>query len=270
MLGRVLREQLDKPVDINDVNIKAPAKLTLSLRVTGTRSDGYHLIDAEMVSLMLHDVVTIEPTTDESSLSVSGPYANGVPTDASNLVLRALTLVHRRARVHIQKNIPHGGGLGGGSSDAAAILRWAGFTDFERASHLGADIPFCMMGGRARVEGIGEIITPLPNIHGQQDDITLIIPPFGVSTPAVYKAWDALGEPHVDATHTGRLGLNDLEPAALHVEPRLEIWREKIADAAGCTPTLAGSGATWFLRGSFPRLAELLPDAAVICTQTEK
>ena len=252
------------------MDFNAPAKLTLSLRITGTRADGFHLIDAEMVSLVLHDVVTIEPINGESSLSVSGPYASGVPTDASNLVLRALNLAHRSARVHIHKNIPHGGGLGGGSSDAAAILRWAGFTDHERASRLGADIPFCMEGGRARVEGIGEIITPLPTRGSQQADITLIIPPFGVSTPAVYAAWDALGEPHGDAMGTNEPGLNDLEPAALHVEPRLKLWRDKIADATGSTPTLAGSGATWFLRGSFPRLAESLPDAAVICTQTEK
>lgn len=256
------------------VNINAPAKLTLSLRVTGVRDDGYHLIDAEMVSLLLHDVITIESTTGASSLSVSGPYADGVPTDASNLVLRALELTEHTAHVHIHKNIPHGGGLGGGSSDAAAILRWAGFTNLERASRLGADIPFCMVGGRARVQGIGEIVTPLASNDGQKTDITLIVPPFGVSTPAVYAAWDALGGPH-DKVTTGvtglnDTGLNDLEPAALHVEPRLALWHDKIADATGCTPTLAGSGATWFLRGSFPRLAELLPDAAVVCTQTEK
>ena len=102
------------------VNINAPAKLTLSLRVTGVRDDGYHLIDAEMVSLLLHDVITIESTTGASSLSVSGPYADGVPTDASNLVLRALELTEHTAHVHIHKNIPHGGGLGGGGSAAGA------------------------------------------------------------------------------------------------------------------------------------------------------
>lgn len=251
------------------VNINAPAKLTLSLRVTGVRDDGYHLIDAEMVSLLLHDVITIESTNGASSLSVSGPYAEGVPTDESNLALRALELTARTAHVHIQKNIPHGGGLGGGSSDAAAILRWAGFTNLERASRLGADIPFCMVGGHAQVQGIGEIVTPLATNNGPKTDITLIVPPFGVSTPAVYAAWDALGGPRAKATAVAT-GLNDLEPAALFVEPQLALWRDKIADAAGFTPTLAGSGATWFLRGSFPRLAELLPDAAVVCTQAEK
>ena len=264
MRGHVSPVQLD-----NNVLINAPAKLTLSLRVTGVRDDGYHLIDAEMVSLLLHDVITIESTNGASSLSVAGPYADGIPTDASNLVLRALELTERTAHVHIHKNIPHGGGLGGGSSDAAAILRWAGYTNLERASRLGADIPFCMVGGRARVQGIGEVINPIPTNDSKKGDITLVIPPFGVSTPGVYAAWDALGGPRASVT-TESTGLNDLEPAAIFVEPRLKLWRDKIADAAGCTPTLAGSGATWFLQGSFPRLAELLPDAAVICTQLEK
>ena len=102
--------------------MRAPAKLTLSLRVTGVRADGYHLLDAEMVTLDLADTLTF---TDGDALTVSGRFAAGVPTDDTNLVRRALRLAGRQAAVHVEKAIPSGGGLGGGSADAAAVLRWA-------------------------------------------------------------------------------------------------------------------------------------------------
>lgn len=225
------------------VKIEAPAKLTLSLRVTGVRADGYHLIDAEMVSLSLHDTLEITPTAHTGSLAATGPFADGVPLDDSNLVAKALRMAERTADVTIDKRIPHGGGLGGGSADAAAALRWANWpTDpdgLERASRLGADIAFCLVGGRARVSGIGEIIDPLPFV---EQTVTLVIPPMHVSTPAVYRAWDDLGGPTAE-------GANDLEPAAVSVEPDLARWRDLIREACGNTPVLAGSGATWFVHG---------------------
>ena len=244
------------------MNVLAHAKLTLNLRVTGVRDDGYHLIDAEMVSLDLADSLVITPCDGDSSLVVDGPYAAGIGADGDNLVLRALALAGRRARVQLTKNIPHGGGLGGGSADAAAVLRWAGFNDLDAASRLGADIPFCMTGGRARVTGIGESIEGLPH---DDIDVTLVIPPFGVSTPLVYKTWDAIGGPR----HGGSpQGANDLEPAALVAEPRLVRVRDRIGDAAGVAPLLAGSGSTWFLRGHYDWLAEALPEATVVLTRT--
>ena len=223
------------------VRLPAPAKLTLSLRITGVRGDGFHLIDAEMVSLSVHDVVTIEPAG--TGITAVGRYADGVPTDSSNLVAGALVLAGRTAHVTIDKRVPHGGGLGGGSSDAAAVLRWAQWGDsaeaLAAAAHLGADIAFCLVGGRARVRGIGEQIEPLPHIDRA---VTLVIPPLRVSTPAAYRAWDQLGGPTAP-------GPNDLEPAAILVEPELARWRDRIGDACGRTPVLAGSGATWFVHG---------------------
>lgn len=243
----------------SSILIDAPAKLTLSLRITGVRDDGFHLIDAEMVTLDLVDRVHIAP--NEIGLTVDGPFSAGVAVDASNLVSRALALSGRRARVHIEKNIPSGGGLGGGSADAAAVLNWAGFTDLEAASRLGADIPFCMIGGRARVQGIGELIQALPPV---QRHITLVIPPFEVSTPAVYRAWDDLAK-----TNANPVGAtNDLQHAALIVEPRLVDWHDKISLACGHAPVLAGSGATWWLDGAFLELAKDLPEATVVVTQT--
>ena len=237
------------------VRLVAPAKLTVELRLTGVRDDGYHLIDAEMVSLELHDVLTIGPGDE---LTASGPFAHGMPLDDSNLVRKALRLAGRTAAVHVEKLIPHGGGLGGGSADAAAVLRWCGYDDLVAASRLGADIPFCLRGGRARVTGIGEVIEPLPH---EERTVTLIIPPFGVSTPAVFRRWDELGGPTGDHR-------NDLEPAAVDVESRLATWRDRITSALGVRPVLAGSGATWFVDGSYPDATEALPDATVVVTRT--
>ena len=239
------------------VRVEAPAKLTWSLRVTGVRNDGYHLIDAEMSNLDLADIVTVT-AADTTSMSVDGPFASGVPTDASNLLWRALDLVGRTARVHVTKNIPHGGGLGGGSTDAAAILRWAGETDLVRAASIGADVAFCVVGGRARVRGIGEIVDPLPHVAR---DVTLIVPPVHVSTPRVYARWDQMGGP------TGDNG-NDLEPAALAEFPELARWRDAIGDATGTIPQLAGSGATWFVEGHHDLSSTSLNQAKVVVTSS--
>jgi len=221
------------------VVVRAPAKLTLSLRVTGVRADGYHEIDAEMVALDLADELAIGPG---DGLEVVGATGLPVAADDDNLVRRALRAVGRTASVRLTKRIPAGAGLGGGSADAAAVLRWAACADVAVAAALGADVPFCVRGGRARVTGIGDRLEPLDHLDRT---FNLLTPPFGVSTPAVYRAWDDLGGPTAD-------GPNDLEPAALTVEPRLAAWRDHLGDATGVAPVLAGSGSTWFVEGVFP------------------
>ena len=257
--------------------LRAPAKLTLSLRVTGVVDDGprrgYHLIDAVMTTLDLHDVIEIEelPAGSTSQVEYAGPFSEGLNDGAesgTDLVTRALRTAGRQARVTVTKNIPHGGGLGGGSADAAAVLRWAGVTDLETAANIGADVAFCLAGrGRARVGGIGEIVEPLPPEPGV---VTLIVPPFSVSTPAVYRAFDELEklglarhDDHVVNEHLE----NDLETAAMRVEPRLTEWKSRISRAVGSDPTLAGSGATWFVIGDHGHLAERLPEATVAVTR---
>ena len=221
------------------VTVRAPAKLTRSLRITGVRADGYHEIDAEMVTLELADELTF---SDGDGLEVVGGTGLAVPGDDSNLVRRALAAVGRRAAVRLVKRIPAGAGLGGGSADAAAVLRWAGCADLGVACALGADVPFCLRGGRALVRGVGEVLVPL---EAMDRTYTLLIPPFGVSTSEVYRAWDRLGGPSSD-------GANDLEPAALVVEPALAEWRDRLAEGTGATPVLAGSGSAWFVEGAFP------------------
>ena len=229
----------------------APAKLTLSLRVVGVRDDGFHLIDAEMATVDLADRLTIDPGDGLEVLGVDG--GPEVDDGDDNLVRRALALAGRTAQVRVEKVIPAGAGLGGGSADAAAVLRWAGFDDLVAASAIGADVAFCLVGGRARVTGIGEVVEPLPF---EERTFTLLTPPVGCPTPAVYRRWDEMGGP------SGGRG-NDLEQAAVDLVPDLVRWRDSLAEASGLQPRLAGSGSTWFVEGEFPgggrRVVRTLP-----------
>lgn len=226
--------------------LEARAKLTLSLRVVGRRPDGYHLLDSEMVTLDLADRLELSQGDGLELVESGGPMlGSSVPAGEDNLVRRALALVGRTALVRLHKRIPAGAGLGGGSADAAAVLRWAGITDSDVAVELGADVPFCLLGGRARVRGVGELVEPqdFEDVDGRE--FTLLIPPFPVSTGDVYAKWDWMGGPEGASD-------NDLEPAALSLEPRLVEWKERLGNATGQTPRLAGSGGTWFVEGAIP------------------
>lgn len=230
--------------------LSAPAKLTVSLRVTGVRADGFHLLDAEMVSIDLCDTLEM---ADGDGLEIVDAVANGsgcgdLASGDDNLVRRALAAVGRRAAVRLTKRIPIGAGLGGGSTDAAAVLRWAGCRESSVAAALGADVPFCVAGGRARVRGIGDELEAL-DVEARR--FVLLLPPLAVDTAAVYRAWDA-GLRSDDGSG------NDLEAAALAVEPRLAGWRRALAAATGQRPRLAGSGSTWFVDGRAPSGVERL------------
>jgi 4-diphosphocytidyl-2-C-methyl-D-erythritol kinase len=248
----------DSAVQEERAFLTAPAKLTRHLRVTGLREDGYHLLEAEMVTLGLADELEVSAGTGLELLDEIGwvgerlspaqarPGAEFPLAENGNLVEDALRAVGRDVHVRLRKRIPVGAGLGGGSADAAAVLRWAGCTDLGVAASLGADVPFCVLGGRALVAGVGGVVKPLPY---ERLDVLLVVPAVSVSTPAVYAAWDALGGPR------GDFG-NDLEPAALEVEPRLGWWRDLVASVTGRRPRLAGSGGTWWTNGAAPELTE--------------
>jgi 4-diphosphocytidyl-2-C-methyl-D-erythritol kinase len=253
------------------VELTAPAKLTVSLRVTGVRADGYHLLEAEMVTLDLVDTLVVsegdglsidERLTGPAGASGSEPWRSGrIDPGPDNLVNRALREAGRTAHVDLVKRIPPGAGLGGGSADAAAILRWAGIVDPVRAAVLGADIPFCVLGGRALVRGIGEDVTPVPF---EPRAFTLFLLPFGMDTRAVYASWDLLHEQEQqigsgesggsegpgESREVGPAGANDLEAPAVALEPRLGTWRDHLAELTGHRPGLAGSGSTWFVEGT--------------------
>jgi 4-diphosphocytidyl-2-C-methyl-D-erythritol kinase len=228
--------------------VVAPAKLTLSLRVLGVRPDGFHELDSEMVALDLVDELFIDPGGDGLGIEVDGAVGS-LPDDRANLISRALDALGRSASVRLVKRIPIGGGLGGGSSDAAAVLRWAGSPDLEVASRLGADVPFCVLGGRARVRGLGERVEPLAY---ESRSFVLLVPPLAVDTAAAYRAWDELPEARRHAS-AGE-GENDLTRAALTVVPALARWRDRFGEITGALPRLAGSGATWFVEGTMEGL----------------
>jgi 4-diphosphocytidyl-2-C-methyl-D-erythritol kinase len=220
------------------IELLAPAKLTWFLEITGRREDGMHELRAEMLSVDFADHLEIDPAADY--LRLEGPYSNVVANE-DNLVARALQLVDRRAGVTLHKNIPPGGGLGGGSSDAGAVLRWAGGVSNDAALSLGGDVPFCQVGGRAIVEGAGEHVRELPY---EKREVTLILLSFGVNTAQCYRAYDEL-------VVSGRApsGRNHLEGAARLVEPRLAATMDWLGATLGNRVHLAGSGSTLFVEG---------------------
>jgi 4-diphosphocytidyl-2-C-methyl-D-erythritol kinase len=230
--------------------IKAFAKLTLSLKVLPLieigRFKNYHPIDATMISIDLYDELVI---SDGNSFIVEGEYKSQVPED--NLVSKTLQLLNVEKSVRLVKNIPAQGGLGGGSADAGALIRWALessnpkvrnsandlVSDYsEIALKLGADVPFCIHGGYAKVLGVGEKILPM---SFESKDFILFILPFGVSTRDVYKNFDLIGSSDEKA-------LNDLFEPALRVDPRLESVVNFIELKFKVTPNLAGSGSTLY------------------------
>lgn len=244
--------------------VEAYAKLTLSLRVLGARPDGYHELEALTVSVSEpHDSVVVACRDDIPGvdLTVTGADAGAdVPRDASNLAVRAARLLRPEGGVAIalHKGIPPGGGLGGASSDAAAVmrgLRALGATDvgddalLALGASIGSDVPFCLRGGAAWMRGRGERIDP-----ARVDPLVVLVatPPFGLSTPAVYRAWDDLGGPRSARVVPAPDSLaplleelvNDLEPAAERVEPRWRDYRERLEALVGRPALLAGSGSS--------------------------
>ena len=228
------------------VRVLAPAKLTVSLKVIGVRPDGYHELRSEMVTLDLADELEFDEGGTGLTVEATPGSGGGDLGSSENLVVRAMRETGRIAAVHLTKRIPVGGGLGGGSADAAAVLRWAGCADLLVALRLGADVPFCLVGGRALVEGIGDRVTALPY---ERRTFLLLVPPFGVDTASVYRAWDESPVSGRRAGGGGGPGANDLTAAAMAVEPRLSAWRDALGELTGTEPTIAGSGSTWFVEG---------------------
>ena len=251
----------------------APAKVNLTLAVTGRRDDGYHLLDSLVVFAGVGDVVTVAPGRD-LTLSVTGPMATGVPTDDRNLILRAAKALRHEARVEgeaaiaLEKRLPNGGGIGGGSSDAAAALAllselWYAAPLSDRvAVTLGADIPVCRVAPRpARMRGIGEVVESAPDLPGLW--MVLAAPPIPLSTVSVFSAFEGMGRLFSDPSSlTGASDdlvtalaageWNDLAPVAYALEPSLRAVRDEMAEHAPAVG-LSGSGAThWALHPNEP------------------
>jgi 4-diphosphocytidyl-2-C-methyl-D-erythritol kinase len=254
--------------------IQAPAKLNRFLAVLGRRADGFH--DLELVTTVLSgvpdlmDTLQAEPAT-ALSLTISGPTGEGLVPDDSNLVLRAWRLLEEAvghplpAALHLEKHIPHGAGLGGGSSDAAAALRLGNqlfgldLPDdllLRQAARLGSDVPLFLLGGTVLGLGRGERVFPLRPIP--LEPILLVHPGLHVGTPSVYRALQSVGYPFPEALASLPTGAippwrNDLTGAALWVCPPLAEVRDALRDSGG-EPLLCGSGSCWAAR--YPTVAD--------------
>jgi len=256
----------------------APAKINLSLHVTGRRDDGYHLLDSLVVFADFGDRLTVE-RAGESSLSVTGPMAAHVPVDGSNLVLRAASFAGMPARFTLEKNLPVASGIGGGSSNAAAALRalarLSGGGLPDGAKVLGADVPVCLDPRPMRMQGIGERLIPLAGLPDLP--AVLVNAGFPVSTPDVFARLDRRdGAPMDGAPPAGLAPLplarwlarqrNDLEPAARRLARGVGESLLALAAQPGCLLSrMSGSGATCF--GLFAEMRAAADAAQAISAQ---
>ena len=255
------------------VVVTAPAKINLCLGVGPRRPDGFHALATVYQAIGVHDQVTVADA-DRTTVHVSAASrvpVDGVPTDETNIAVRAARLlaehhgVQREVAILIEKGIPVMGGMAGGSADGAASLLacdhlWRLHTPreelLELAGQLGSDVPFALLGGTAIGSGRGELVTPLMT-RGEYWWVILESPQ-GMSTPAVYREFDAMhggpvGEPEIpdalvqalvghDVVALGAALTNDLQPAAFRLRPELAAALDQGRIEAAFGAVLSGSG----------------------------
>lgn len=274
---------------MNKKTIDAPAKINLSLDVVRRKEDGYHELSMIMQQVALKDIVTITSSDIEGAdkdydqsldIEITCDHSK-VPLNENNIVWKAVKLmseeydVVKKVKIHIEKHIPVSGGMGGGSTDAAAVLKglnelWAlNLTDDrlrELGLKLGADVPFFIQGGTAHAEGIGEELTPLPSFKGRL--ILIANPGFDVSTKNVYEKLDLYGlkdRPdinsiiqYIEKGDTKRLAYNmrnilESVTIAMHIE--IAQIKKKMIDCGALGSLMSGSGPTVF--GIFEDIEEM-------------
>jgi 4-diphosphocytidyl-2-C-methyl-D-erythritol kinase len=254
---------------MNKVTVLAPAKVNLYLRIVGRRLDGYHLLNSLMVPVNLFDEVTIAASKSQPEIAVTCDDPT-LPGDETNLAYKAAVLLCRetgtRAKISIalHKRIPVGAGLGGGSSDAAAVLKGLNLLLSLRlsedrlcslAAQLGADVPFFIPCRPAKGEGIGEILTAVPLLPSRW--LVIVVPPFGVSTPWAYRRFDELSLPKTPPTlvdsqrpanrwPSPELFVNDLERAALPEYPQIGRIKDHLLRLGAEGALMSGSGSAVF------------------------
>ena len=238
----------------------APAKINLCLHVTGQRADGYHLLDSLVAFADVGDRISCAPS-DRLTLTITGPQAGNLPVTDDNLVLRAARAMGVAAAITLEKHLPVASGIGGGSADAAATLRalarmtGTALPDAAAMLALGADVPVCLSGQPLRMQGVGEVLTPLPPLPDTH--ILLVNPRVAVATPAVFRALPckvnpALPEVPAFASVTAlanwlAVQRNDLEAPAISLAPQIAAVKAALAAQAGCLlARMSGSGATCF------------------------
>ena len=249
--------------------VKAYGKINLSLDVVGKREDGYHLLKMIMQSVDLYDSISFEKCNKGINISCNKPY---IPTDDKNLVYKAAKLfmdtydINEGINMYIKKNIPVSAGMAGGSADAAAVfkaLREVFKIDADDNElmnlgvKIGADVPYCIIGGTALCEGIGEIITPLKPFKNHV--LVLVKPNFGVSTKEVYRNLDiskifkhpntevlikAMEEENLESVCSNMKNL--LENVTLRKYPVLKRIKEDMIKMGAMGSMMSGSGPTIF------------------------
>ena len=222
------------------------AKINWSLRITGKRADGFHDLETVFQTISLHDELTFRPA-ERLSLTCDDP---AIPTDDTNLVVRAARAVNAApATIELRKRIPAGGGLGGGSSNAAAtLLALGGGRDDlpEIALSLGSDVPFFLLGGTAYATGRGERLTPLPSMDGIP--LLLVFPEERVLTKEAFarvtRYSPALG---IDAYTNGfEAFTNDFEEPVFALLPQLRALKQRLYESGATFAAMSGSGSTLF------------------------
>ncbi|MBD3679712.1 MAG: 4-(cytidine 5'-diphospho)-2-C-methyl-D-erythritol kinase [Rhodobacteraceae bacterium] len=245
------------------VEVFAPAKINLTLHVTGLRDDGYHLLDSLVAFADIGD--TIRATeADELGLSIEGPFASALPLSDDNLVLCAARSLGapRGAVITLTKRLPVASGIGGGSADAAATLLalsrlWGvSLPDEDAVLALGADVPVCLAGQPVRMSGVGEGLSPVPSLPPLH--IVLVNPGVSVSTPEVFRALRQKDNapmpgpfpdwPDAEAFCAWLAAQrNDLELPARTMAPAIGVVLARLEATPGCLlARMSGSGATCF------------------------
>ena len=246
----------------SSICLSAHAKINLWLRVLGKREDGFHAVDTRMCPIGIADRIDIKLLTEgQTQLTCSDP---ALPVDDSNLALKSLRAFEQRTgivkpwRIHLDKRIPSGAGLGGGSSDAAAVL--LGVNELNGlplslaelsvlAGRIGSDVPFFLHGATCDATSRGEIVTPVEFPH--QLHLVLIKPPFGIPTPWAYQRWSTsqplLGVRYeAQSTSWGDM-VNDLERPVFQKHyflAALKAWL--LAQTETVAALMSGSGSTMF------------------------
>ena len=261
------------------IRLTAPAKVNLSLNITGRRDDGYHLLDSIVVFTAFGDQIDLSLASGDS-VRVSGPFAASLTAAGDNICLRALSAFREAGgeagplAIHIDKQIPVGAGLGGGSSDAAAMLRHLNGASAHPLSEerlaavalsLGADVPVCLAGTAQRMQGIGEILTPLePPPRGH---LVLARPDAMLATGEVFRRWQQARRAGA-ASDTGSrpdriiAAGNDLEAAATTLVPAIGTVLVSLRDCEGIIAAqMSGSGTACF---------GLFEDAGVAATAAQR
>lgn len=236
----------------------ARAKVNLTLHVTGQRADGYHLLDSLVVFADIGDWISVAPL-DRLRLQVVGPMAEGVPDGDDNLVMRAARLMGvTGADITLEKYLPMASGIGGGSADAAAVLRALaqsyGVAVPDNVLSLGADVPVCLTAKSARMSGIGEVVVPVDDMPALP--AVLINPGSAISTPDVFRALErhdgaVMAEiPRFvdvcDCASWLRSQRNDLQTAAMGLASGIGDVLAALERSGALFARMSGSGATCF------------------------